>query len=174
MTARRRTLLAVLLNPPSASSGARTRNAVALAGQILGFDNVEIANLTNVATPTVVELNRIDQDGWFEARDELRVRLRGADALLGGWGTTGLHGPARRSLLTQVSWLAQESSAAGMPEMWTVGGQPRHPSRWHQYVSDKYGRATGATFHHRLSQVLMIRPFEAEYERNPSANNRDR
>jgi hypothetical protein len=40
-----------------------------------------------------------------------------------------------------------------------LGGEPRHPSRWHQYVSDKYGRTSGGTFEERIKQVLVAVPL---------------
>lgn len=49
----------------------------------------------------------------------------------------------------------------GITAFWMVGGEPRHPSRWHQFVSDKHGRTTGGTFEERLVQVLVEVPLPA-------------
>lgn len=64
------------------------------------------------------------------------------------------------SAISQVEWFARQARAAGLSEMWTVGGRARHPSRWHQYVSDKYGRTSGGSFADRLRQVLVRAPLE--------------
>lgn len=155
-------LLAVLLNPPGSSSGTRTRNAVERAGQVLGYDHVKIANLCTAATPTVVELNDPDhQHGWSAAREELARSVREASGMLAGWGVAGLSGNARRACRDQVGWLCREAASAGIDRVWMVGGEARHPSRWHQYVSDRHGRTTGGSFEVRLTQVLQTAPVDS-------------
>lgn len=89
---------------------------------------------------------------------QLDVALEGATGMLAGWGVAGLSGQARRLMQAQVAWLAERSAALGIDTFWTVGGEARHPSRWHQYVSDKYGRTSGGTFEERLKQVLVEVP----------------
>jgi hypothetical protein len=54
-----------------------------------------------------------------------------------------------------------EAIRAGISNIWMVGGEPRHPSRWHQFVSDKYSRTTGGSFEERLDQVLESVPMSA-------------
>ncbi len=157
-----RILLAVLLNPPGATTGVRTRNAVRAAAEVLGFDSTEIVNLTSTPTQTVLELNHGGMRGWLEARVDLAAGLRRADGLLGGWGITGLLGDARSARASQVEWLVDQARSCGFTQMWTVGGLPRHPSRWHQYVADKYGRTSGGPFVERLSQVLVATPLGGE------------
>jgi len=154
-------LLAVLLNPPSSTTGVRTRNAVNLAGKVLGFQRTEIVNLVATATPTVLELNDQPLDAWLDARPHLSEGLRIASSLLAGWGTTGLSGAARAARANQVDWLLDEAADAGIDGLWTVGGRPRHPSRWHQYVSDRHGRTTDGSFAQRLGQVLTKLPLES-------------
>lgn len=155
-------LLAVLLNPPGSTSGTRTRNAVERAGRVLGFGSVKIANLCSVATSTVVELNMLgDGDCWHQAREELAGALRGAEGLLAGWGVAGISGGARRARQAQVDWLYSRAREAGIDTIWMVGGEPRHPSRWHQFVSDKYGRTSGGTFEERLGQVMVAMSIAA-------------
>ncbi|MDQ6525541.1 DUF1643 domain-containing protein [Nocardioides sp. LHD-245] len=152
--------MAVLLNPPSASSGMRSRNAVERAATLLGYDEVVIANLCAAATPSVAELNSFDQDAWAASRAQLNVSMQDAAGLLAGWGVAGLSGDARRWLQAQVEWLIGTAESCGIGAFWTVGGEPRHPSRWHQYVSDKYGRTSGGSFEERLKQVLIEVPTE--------------
>lgn len=155
---RERTLVAVLLNPPATTAGTRSRNAVARAANVLGYDRAVVANLCAVATPSVVELNDQGREGWDLARDELDAALVGADALLAGWGVAGLTGNAGRWLGAQVEWLSARAVGSGISRLWMVGGEPRHPSRWHQYVSDRYGRTGGGTFEERIAQVLVEVP----------------
>jgi hypothetical protein len=49
-----------------------------------------------------------------------------------------------------------ELLALGHVDAWTVGGESRHPSRWHQYVSDKHARAGSGEFAERLKSVLVL------------------
>jgi hypothetical protein len=155
-------LLAVLLNPPRSTPGTRTRNAVERAGRVLGFESVKIANLCSVATPTVVELNKLGDSGrWHQAREQLTGALRDAEGLLAGWGVAGLSGGAQRARQAQVDWLYSRAREVGIETIWMVGGEPRHPSRWHQFVSDKYGRTSGGTFEERLEQVMVAMSIAA-------------
>ncbi|GAB3795063.1 hypothetical protein GCM10028798_03160 [Humibacter antri] len=154
-------LLAVLLNPPSSTTGVRTRNAVNLAGEVLGFHRTEIVNLTTVATPTVLELNQLSADVWLNARPDISEGLARASALLGGWGTAGLSGVARAARASQVEWLIHAAREVGIEEIWTVGGRPRHPSRWHQYVAEKHGRTSEGSFSQKLSQVMTRLPLDS-------------
>jgi hypothetical protein len=152
-------LLAVLLNPPANTVGARSRNAVTLAATALGYERVVVANLCEAATPSVVELNDVGADAWMSARDHLAPLFPLASALLGAWGVAGLNGDARQFRDAQVEWLAREAGAAGLTHMWMLGGRPLHPSRWHQFVSDKYGRTSGGSFEERIVQVLVEVPL---------------
>ena len=150
----------MLLNRPKTTSGARTRNAVAAAARVLRYQSVEVVNLYSDATSSVDDLNRFATlDGWHRARRELSSALGRATGVLGGWGVAGLTGDALRDQAEQVGWLRLEAIQAGVSAIWMVGGEPRHPSRWHQFVSDKYSRTTGGSFEERLDQVLESVPI---------------
>ncbi|WP_235856943.1 DUF1643 domain-containing protein [Occultella glacieicola] len=151
----------MLLNPPSASSGARSRGAVRRAAGVLGFDGYEVANLFADPTPTVVELNLLSahEMSWPELQQRLSEQLRAAHGVLAAWGVAGASGNFRRARGERAAWLIEEAERRGHRHFWTVGGEPRHPSRWHQYVADKHGRATGGTFEERLVQVLTLQPL---------------
>jgi hypothetical protein len=167
----RNLLVAVLLNRPQSSSGARTRNAVAAAAQILGYRSVEVVNLYSEATSSMTELNlSATIDGWLEAREELADALARATGLLGGWGVAGLSGRTLRDQNKQVEWLRAEAVRAGISNIWMVGGEPRHPSRWHQFVSDKYSRTTGGTFEERIDQVLESVPIATLWTKGEKGN----
>lgn len=153
-------LVAILLNPPLSSSGNRSLNAVNRVRQLLGYESVEVANLYTEATPSIVELGLGEAlEGWLNARPKLKAALQSADGLLGAWGVAGLAGTAQQERKRQVEWLRDEALQMGFNSIWMVGGEPRHPSRWHQYVSDKYGRTAGGTFEERLHQVVVRVPL---------------
>ena len=156
------TLVAVLLNPPLTTGVASLRHVEA-ARQALVCDSVIVANLFATPTRSVEDINVVGKTacGWTQAREQLQLAISNADLLLGAWGTSGLSGEALRMRKAQVSWLMQTAADEGLEELWTVGGTPRHPSRWHQYVSDKYQRAVGDTLERRLSSVLRSAPINA-------------
>lgn len=128
------------------------------AASVLGYDEVVVTNLCAVATPSLVQLNGLRFEAWESARADLEVAVRSGAGLLAGWGVGGLSGDARQWLHSQVEWLIGCAETGGLRSFWTVGGAPRHPSRWHQYVSDKHGRTRGGTFEERLTQVLVDVP----------------
>ena len=152
-------LVAVLLNPPEHTSGARSRNAVARAATVLGHEEVRVVNLCAEPTASVIELRDVEPVSWEDARSGLEEALKGAEAVLGAWGVGGVTGPTRFELQAQIDWLYGQMLQVGIEQVWMVGGEPRHPSRWHQYVSDKYGRTTGGGFEERLAQVMIAVPI---------------
>jgi hypothetical protein len=151
-----RRLGAVLLNPPT-GGGRPTLRHLAVAADLLDCESVRVANLYSRATPSVTELNLDGRDwaGWQAARSDLTALVADADEVLFAWGVSGLSGVVARHRAAQTDWLLDSFHAAGRAEIWTVGGEPRHPSRWHQYVSDRHGRASGDTFSDRLRMVLV-------------------
>lgn len=154
-----RSLLVVCLNPPSESSGNRTLHAVAAASRALGCQVGKVANLCTAPTASVVELNgRLTRPSdWIDHRDSLRRELEAASVIVGAWGISGLTGEARRIRDDQVTWLFAAAGAAGHRHIWLVGGEARHPSRWHQYVADKHGRTSGGSLEQRLLDVMHPR-----------------
>lgn len=134
------------------------------ASEVLGFESVEVANLFYEATPSVVELNllrRFELGAWRKVRQEFDEQIGNAAGLLAAWGVTGASGPLREMRDQRASWVLRQARAYGHTTIWAVGGQPRHPSRWHQYVADRHGRTSGGTFEDRLRQVLVPTPLEA-------------
>jgi hypothetical protein len=151
----RRVLGAILLNPPL-TTGAATMRHLQVAAELLGCDDVRIANLFAIPTASVTEINEVGTaaKGWKAAQVDLRALLGQADHLLAGWGVSGLVGSAARHRTRQLVWLGTRAQTIGQHTIWTLNGEPRHPSRWHQYVSDRHGRATGNSLHDRLDSVL--------------------
>lgn len=153
----RRRLVAILLNPPSGTGRSTTRH-LAVAAHILGNMELAVVNLFATATKSIVEVNDVGRapEGWLAARPGIRSAIGAADEVLVGWGIGGIHGAARQCMRRQIDWLIN-----ALPErldaVWTIGGEPRHPSRWHQYVSDKHGRTEGGSFEQRLRAVLARR-----------------
>lgn len=149
-------MLAVLANPP-VSSGTRTRRQIQVASELMGCDRFEIGNLFPIPTrdiPAIASVGR-DESLWLLGRQAIRESLAVADVVLGGWGITRLSGQAQLHFQEQVAWFVLALDEAGVGEVWMVGGVPRHPSRWHRYVSDKHGRVEPGTPHERLAQVLV-------------------
>ena len=154
-----RTLLAVLASPPT-TAGTRTLNQVRVAAGILDCQHLRVVNLFPVPTRDVPAISALgtQPEVWLAGRAEVAAAFRDADAVVAGWGVTAPVGPARGFMREQVAWFAGAAEDAGIPEVWTVGGQPRHPSRWHRYVADRYGRVTPGSPTERLAQVLVAVP----------------
>lgn len=116
-----------------------------------------VANLFSFATKDALAINVVGEQvgGWLAARRRIRQVVRESDVLLAGWGIGGLTGNARKHQLSQLRYLASCASVCEKVNMWAVVGEARHPSRWHQYVSDRYGRKFGGPFAARLKEALV-------------------
>lgn len=145
---------AILLNPAS-GGGSRTVRHLLVAQDVLGCETTEVANLFPVATASMRGIGEVgeDEEPWLLARPAIVDLLLRADQVLLGWGIAPLSGPANRHLRSQIQWVEQQLVDCGSP-VWSVGGTPRHPSRWHQFVSDVHGRTAGGTFRQRIEQSL--------------------
>ncbi len=138
-------------------------NAVQRAAGLLGYQNLRIVNLLNVPTRNsghVVELGATEEP-WLEARHHLSVSLLAAADLLFAWGLLHHLGLARSVAKQQVDWLLDLAVTVGHQSAWAVGHDVRHPSRWHQYTSDRYGRTGGGSADERLRAVLLCRPLSS-------------
>jgi hypothetical protein len=149
---------AILLNP-STGAGSPTLRHLNVAARILGADDVSIANLFPIHTRSLDEIRVVGStwESWLPARSELRRVISTADQILVGWGAGGLTGTSAQHLRRQIAWVYEALLERGCPVV-SVGPDTRHPSRWHQYVSDRWGRTAGGTFEERLTQVL--KPFD--------------
>ena len=150
-----RTLGALLLNPPL-GNGVVSTGRVAVVAQLLACDTFQIANIFSIPTKSLSEVNVVgrSEDGWLAARPAILELLSRADKIVIGWGIGGLSGPARLNLKAQSAWIAENLRTRGLT-CWSVSSAPRHPSRWHQYVSDRHGRAGSGPFDERLGRVLV-------------------
>lgn len=153
--------LRVILMNPALGSGAISRGRVELAAAILGYQSAEICNLFSLPSRSTSELSHLAQDweGWDASRPALSGILAGDDRLLLAWGVGEPSGNARKHMRAQVRWVVQTALNNGRSDCWMVGGAPRHPSRWHRYVSDKYGRTSGGSLEQRLRQTISCHPL---------------
>jgi hypothetical protein len=153
-------LLVVLASPPT-TSGVRTLNRVQDAAAVLGAMRVAVANLYTAEAGDLPALSQVATDpaGWLAARSVLASELHCCDAVLAAWGLHELNGTARVHRRAQLRWLHAQAVSSGHKAVWSVDGEPRHPSRWHQYVSDRHGRTGGGDFRARLREVLVQRPL---------------
>lgn len=151
-------LLAICLNPPRLSSGTRTLRAVEVCARIFGCESGRIVNLCSTATASVVELNErgLIPSHWTDQQTLLREAIQHASVVVGAWGVSGLSGEVRKARDAQAAWVAEAAVSAGHREIWCVGGEPRHPSRWHQYTADRHGRTSGGSLEERLREVMTM------------------
>jgi hypothetical protein len=152
-------LAAILMNPPL-TEGARTHRALRELASVRG-DQVIVTNLLGLPTKSFTELSAAAEQAapWLASREPLRDVLRQVDQLHAAWGVSGLVGEARRHLRAQLSFVAVEAIAAGHSHIWTLYGEARHPSRWHQYLSDRHGRVASGAMHDRIRQALRWVPI---------------
>jgi hypothetical protein len=163
MSSRPRQLRARLANAPLSTSGHRTQGRVAAASKIIGCESVVIVNLFSLPTRSVLDITMAgaDEAGWTAARLAILEGLRRSEAILLGWGCAAPSGSARNHHRSQVEWLFAEVSATALP-MWTVGGLPRHPSRWQRYTSRAYpALAFDDALARSLCRPLPANPSEA-------------
>jgi hypothetical protein len=147
------------MNPPT-GSGTQTVRHLRVVTRLLGCDGLEIANLFSIATHHVTAINEAGRSGagWDAARPRLRQVITESDCLLAGWGVRSPVGPAAAHWRRQLAYVRACAREVGLGDIWTLNGEPRHPSRWHQYVSDRHGRATGTSLEERIAMVLTFVP----------------
>lgn len=156
-------LAVVCLNPPSVTSGQRTVRAVTRLAEGLRFDTGHTVNLLDVPSRSFDDFAVAGADArcWQSSRDELRSSLSTLrperDVIVAAWGLSRFREPSRSLLSGQIRWLMLLLGSAGWSEVHTFGGGPRHPSRWHQYVSDKHGRFSDLNPSERYAAALTTR-----------------
>lgn len=149
-------LVALLLNPPLRDPSVTVSMAnLHVAKDVLGCSSLQVANMFAIPTKDLPDINRVGREphGWLETRPQLTAAIAQADAVILGWGLGGLSGPARLHFREQIDWVFSLLAAHG--PVWTVGGVPRHPSRWRQFVGPQRNIARGEDFTERLRSVLQ-------------------
>ncbi|WP_124246897.1 DUF1643 domain-containing protein [Kroppenstedtia sanguinis] len=147
----------ILLNP------ARETKRVSTTQQVLEdvrvakvWGKLEIANLVETPTRNSKELAQVatSPQVFLDARDRLEALLTSSDTLVFAWGVAPLSGTAGRHVRGQTSWVISRARHHGHTHAWVMGGRPRHPSRWRQYVGPQRGLFDGSTTVDRLMQGL--------------------
>lgn len=148
-------LLVILASPPT-TTGHRTLSRLASLRTVVPCSSISIANLCATPARDLPALSEAASrpGAWLGARNPILQGLQECDAVMAAWGLSMLTGPARGFRSDQLHWLIEAAETHGHTEVWTVGGEARHPSRWHQYVSDVHGRTSGGPFEERLRQVV--------------------
>lgn len=131
-------LCAVLMNPPL-TDGQRTRKRVELLLEILGGGSIIIVNLFPTATRSVLDIPRVEQSQqlWQATRLEIETSIELCDRVLLAYGLQAPRKPAASYYHEQVAWLQTIIAQLEKPTI-TVGGLPRHPSRWQRFTSAHY------------------------------------
>jgi hypothetical protein len=157
-------LVAVLLNPVPHERVTLSQRNVATAAEVLRASSWQIANLVTRPTRDLPGLSQAasDEDPWLLSRPALSCAIAEADVLLLGWGLGGLTGPAARHWRSQASWACVEARRHGHRTGLTLGGSPRHPSRWRQYLGPKRGLYPPGPWEERLAAALQATPLPSD------------
>jgi hypothetical protein len=120
------------------------------------WETLEIANLVKTPTRNSKELEQVATSFqlFLDARSRLETVLESSNTLVFAWGVAPLRGLAGKYVRNQVSWVISRALHHGHTHAWLMGGHPRHPSRWRQYVGPQRGLFDGATTVDRLLQGL--------------------
>lgn len=158
-----RTLCAILLNPAlrSAEVTISSRNLAAVLPH-LNCSRLRLANLLDVPSKDQAQLGatEVSHQAISRSRDLMSEAISYADEILFAWGSSWPSGPNRTVLREQEAWLCQHLDQLGIRRVWLVASQPRHPSRWRQYVGPEKRRVTGATFEERIASVLAAHSLQ--------------
>ncbi len=154
-------VLCAVLASPSLTSGVRTRQALARLGEVLQVSEIRVVNLLNMPSQDFQDMALVgaDEQVWEESRPSITSGVVGADLLLAAWGLADLTGPATTHRRDQIRWFRELAAGLGHEDVLTVGGAPRHPSRWHRLVSDRHGWQEPGSSTDRLRAVLMSVPL---------------
>lgn len=132
-------LLVLMSNPPLNTTGDRTRRRVELVRELLEVEETMTANLFSIPTYRtggIAEAGKEPQ-GWLDARPVLGDAIEKANAVLLAYGGQEPTGPARSNFRDQVAWMRAAIDARGA-SVWTIGGRPLHPTRWHRHTHAQY------------------------------------
>ena len=147
------TLGAILISPPL-TSGERTLARLDTARRLLQADRVAVANLLDVPTTDIRQVSILgrDRESWLASRNAVEKCVIACDTVLLGFGVSKPAGDAGVHFQRQVDWLHALLLEHGGP-VYTVGGKPRHPSRWQRWTT----RAQpGVPFDEALKRELSV------------------
>lgn len=155
-------LCAVLLNPSLSTGSTISHSNLEVAATTLGFSGFQIANLIQLASRNSKDLApmAINEDDWLKSRPEIERALNSSDEVVFAWGVSRLAGEANSYKEEQINWTIQEALSAGHFQALLMGGSPRHPSRWRQYVGPQRNRIPGDTLEDRFQLALNRHPIK--------------
>ncbi|WP_157581715.1 DUF1643 domain-containing protein [Phycicoccus sp. Soil803] len=149
-------LLAVLCNPPTGPRMGSTSVAnLGVLRDMLGYHEVQIANLVPVATRSTSDLaGEWDSITRTDVARRIEAAARLADGVVVGWGVGQPAGWPRARWTDLTNAATSAIHVAGHEFMLHVGAHPRHPSRWRQFTGPTHKRFSGPDFGSRLLQAL--------------------
>lgn len=155
-----RTRLVAILHSDPPRDGTRTLRRVETARDFLGCNSLSVANLFPAVLPNTNTFPLLDDEAiWEQGRAGILDALNLADtaAVLLGHGVSPPTGQQRQNYLQQVKWVDDELATRDIP-VWTFGGRPAHPSRWHRIV---HRDSPGQTVESAIESHLRRSAFQA-------------
>ena len=107
-----------------------------MASEIIGCDDFVVVNMFPYPTRNITDIALLGKESqaWTVARPVVIAELARCSEVLLGYGVSEPVGQARLHHREQAKWILRLLDGLGRP-VWTVGGEPRHPSRWQRYTS---------------------------------------
>ncbi|GAA5090774.1 hypothetical protein GCM10025760_16880 [Microbacterium yannicii] len=159
-------LLAILHSLP-VGSGLRTTRRVEIAQRALECDSSSIVNMYPAELSDSNALNgQVTTDTLARGRELIQRELDSgaiSDVLL-AYGVQLPTGPIRREYRAQVDWVSAELERRRL-RVWSFGGRPTHPSRWHRLVSRVH---PGSSVESRAAEFLL--PLSSRAESTSTSN----
>ncbi|WP_438354647.1 DUF1643 domain-containing protein [Microbacterium sp. CJ88] len=153
-------LLAILHSLP-VGTGLRTTRRVEIAQRALGCDSFSIVNVYPAALTDSNALSLQSASATFARGRELILReleMGSASDVLLAYGVQLPTGPIRHEYRAQTHWLTEELECRNL-RVWSFGGRPSHPSRWHRLVSREH---PGSSVESRAGELLVRSDRQAE------------
>lgn len=153
-------LLAILHSLPT-GSGVRTLRRVEVARQAIECETSSIVNVYPAELPDSNALNNEVPTTTFDrGRELIRQALdmeTTSDVLL-AYGIQLPTGANRHAYRAQIDWISGELVSRNV-RVWSFGGRPSHPSRWHRVVSREH---PGSSVEARAADLLVRHDFRLE------------
>lgn len=152
----------LMLNPSLDEEGSTSYAVLAMVSERKGWDSVEVANLFPVPTRNskVLAASSLTREHILSARPRIETAIAHSTDVLFAWGVSPLPGIAGQLHREQVEWVISRTIRYGHEDVWMMGGQTRHPSRWRQYVGPQRALIHGASTAERLERALVRRPVD--------------
>ncbi|MFV0432932.1 MAG: DUF1643 domain-containing protein [Leucobacter sp.] len=153
---------ALLLNPSLDVHRSTSHAVLRLLATRKDWPNPRVVNLIEIPTRNskVLAQTQILYEDLYAARPHIESMLASSTQLIFAWGTSFMPGEAGVKQRQQIHWAIECAARYGHSEAWMMGGSPRHPSRWRQYVGPQRAIHEGGTTADRLERALILRPIE--------------